>query len=67
MWLCVDRNSVYLELVHGMELRSLKGCIDLQESQVNILGRQQLLEHFDLQSTNISRWGSLPKPLAVVA
>ena len=44
-----------VELVHGMELRSLKGCIDLHESQVNTLGRQQLLEHFDLQSTNISR------------
>lgn len=43
-----------------MELRSPKGCIDLHGTQVTILGRQHLLEHFDLQSTNISRWGSLP-------
>ena len=38
-----------------MELRSLKGCIDLHESQVTILGRQHLLEHFELQSTYISK------------
>ena len=48
-----------------MELRSPKGCIGLHESQVIILGRQHLLEHFDLlcssnkdvsmQSINISR------------
>ena len=42
-----------------MELRSSKGYVSLHQSQVTILGRQHLLEHFDLQSKNISRWGQL--------
>eukprot|EP00891_Asterochloris_glomerata_P006087 jgi/Astpho2/6087/Aster-04034 len=52
-----------------MELRSPKGCIDLHGTQVTILGRQHLLEHFDLQSTNISSISMVNKgtnPVGVV-